>query len=376
MLQKSFCTLLALTSAIALFSAEDPGARKIQEILTTAIKESSAPGFAAAVLKNDQIISAAAGVKILGKDDPVLPSSRFHIGSVTKPMTATVIATVVESGKLSWTTKLIDIFPEWKEQINPEFQQITLEDLLAHQAGIQPFTDDEEFKNAPKAAGTPIEIRRTFALFALQQKPAVKPQKEYSYSNAGFTIATAMAEKVTGESWEKMIKERIFEPLGMTTAGFGWPAKAHPDEPWGHWIQNGKLQPHDPNGEYQLPASIAPAGDVHVSMQDLAKFARAHLQALHGKQTILKPETAHEMHRKRIKSGLGWGIQELLGHDPVSVYAGSAETMNTLIALLHKENVAVMVSANAESEQIENATKQAFKSLIQTFAPVKNQEGK
>jgi D-alanyl-D-alanine carboxypeptidase len=369
--KKTFTFLLIIFSIFLNVRAADQSSdsQRIQDILVKALQTSSAPGFGAAVVLNDEIISAAAGVKMLGKNDPLLPSSRFHIGSVTKPMTATVIATIVESGKLKWDTKLIDVFPEWKEKIQPEFQPITLEDLLAHQAGIQGFTDDSEFTSAPQPKGTRIEIRRQFALYALQQKPAVKPRTEFFYSNAGFCIATAMAEKVTGEAWEKMMQERIFDPLDMKTAGFGWPAKEHPDEPWGHWMQNGKLVPHDPHGEYQLPASIAPAGDVHASMEDLAKFARAHLQALHGKQTIIKPETAREMHTKRIHSGLGWGVQELLGHDPVSTYAGSAETMNTLIALLQKENVAVVVSCNADSEEIDKANKQVFKALIQAFAP-------
>ena len=348
---------------------ESADTKRVQEILFNVLKDSPAPGFAAAVVREDQIISAAVGNKLLGKNDPLLASSRFHIGSVTKPITATVIATVVEAGKLNWTTRVIDVFPDWKEKINPEFLPITLEDLLAHQAGIQAFTDDSEFTSIPEEKGTPIEIRHRFALFALQQKPAVKPRSEYFYSNAGFAIAAAIAEEVAGESWEKMMQQRIFDPLDMKTAGFGWPAKSHPEEPWGHWIPDGKLVPHDPNGEYQLNVSIAPAGDVHMSMEDLAKFARAHLQALHGKQTILKPETAREMHTKRIKSGLGWGIQSLLGHDPVSVYAGSAETMNTLIAVLHQANVAVVVSSNSYSEEIDNATKQAFKALIQAFAP-------
>ena len=368
--------LLLLISFFSLAPAaeESSDARRIQEILQKAIQDSGAPGFAAAVVRNDQILGGAAGNKILGKNDPLVPSSRFHIGSVTKPMTATVLATIVESGKLKWTTKVIDVFPDWKDKIHPDFKEIALEDLLAHQAGVQAFTDDAEFTSLPQVKGTPTEIRRSFALYVLQQKPAVKPRTEYSYSNAGFGIAAAIAEEVSKESWESMMQKRIFDPLDMKTAGFGWPAKKYPAEPWGHWAEDGNLVPHDPNGEYQLHASIAPAGDVHASMQDLAKFARAHLQALHGKQTILKPETVREMHTKRIHAGLGWGIQALLGHDPVSVYAGSAETMTTLIALLHNANVAVVVSSNGYSEKIDEANKQAFKALIQTFAPAQSKQ--
>ena len=360
--------LLVCVCAVSALIAQTihPSSKEIQNILITNQTKFSVPALSAAVVFKDEILSAEVGTRIAGKDLPVISSSRFHIGSVTKPMTATVIATVVESGKLSWDSKVVDVFPDWKESIQPEFHDITLADLLSHQAGVQGFTEDSEFASLPEWKGTSTEQRRNFALYALKQKPVAKPKQEYFYSNAGFTIAAVMAEKVTDEAWEVSM-QRMFKAVDMRTAGFGWPAKTHPEEPWGHWIKDGTLQPHDPNGEYQLGPNIAPAGDVHVSMIDLAKFARLHLRGVNGRAAILQPATFKQLHTKRVKSGLGWGIQELLGFEPVSGYSGSAETFLTYIALLHKENVAVVVSANAYSETIDQACKTTLKELIQRY---------
>lgn len=330
-------------------------------------KEFGIPGIGAAVVRGDEILAGAAGVKILGKQERLTPFSRFHIGSVTKPMTATIIGTIVEQGLLKWDTQIIEVFPGWQASMNPEFKDVTLADLLSHQAGIPAFTEGEELEKLPKLPDSPVEQRRSFAEWVLKQKPIAKPKEEFAYSNAGFTIATAIAEMVTGQSWETMMQKRLFEPLQMTTAGFGWPAKNHPEEPWGHWKENGSLQPHDPNGEYQLTFFMAPAGDVHMNMPDLARFARFHLAALRGKDGILKASTVREMHTKRVKSGLGWGVQKFLDFEPVSVYAGSAETFITIIALIPQQNLAVMVSTNSDSEESDQATKKALKLLIEKF---------
>ena len=164
------------------------------------------------------------------------------------------------------------------------------------------------------------------------------------------------------------MRSRVFVPLGMKTAGFGWPAHGGAKQPWGHIEENGKIVPHDPDGEYQLPVTIAPAGDVNVSMPDLAHYLAAHLRALHGEATLLKPETARLMHTRRIKSGLGWGVQELVGLNPVSVFQGSAETFITYVAIAHNADVVVAVSANAADEEADAAAKQALKELLTRFA--------
>jgi CubicO group peptidase (beta-lactamase class C family) len=178
-----------------------------------------------------------------------------------------------------------------------------------------------------------------------------------------------MAEHVTGQTWEQLVQERIFNVFKMDKAGFGWPAADHPDEPWGHWEEKGKLVPHDPHGAYHLPPYLAPAGDIHLTMEELARFARAHLVALRGQDTIVKTSTARTMHTNRNKSGLGWGVQVVLDYYPVSVYSGSADTFNTMIAIAPGSDLAVMVATNAGTEKAEAAAKDALRMLIKKYSP-------
>jgi hypothetical protein len=104
-----------------------------------------------------------------------------------------------------------------------------------------------------------------------------------------------------------------------------------------------------------------------MSMPDLARFLLAHLRAVDGDAKLLKSETARLMHTKRLKSGLGWGVQALLGHDPVSAYQGSADTFMTLVAIVHDAGLVIAVSANSATPEAEAATKQALKQLLTRY---------
>jgi len=350
-----FLTALFLLTACA----TTPRPRELTAVLEPLALKHGVPALAAAIARSDgPIVSAATGVRSRGAPGSIRANSRFHVGSVTKPMTATMLARLVEQGKLSWSTTIGERFPDARE----EYRGVTLADLLAHEGGIPPFTDDAELAGMT-FTGTPAEQRLAFAKAVLQM-----PRGENRYSNAGFTIAAVMAEEVTGRPWEDLLREHVFEPLGLRTAGFGWPAKRIPSETWGHIEEDGKLVPHDPNGEYQISPFIAPAGDVHMSMEDLARFLRAHLVALRGTDSIVKTATAKEMHTKRTRSGLGFGVAKVGEIEPVSTYTGSAGTFLTLIAIAPRHDLVVAVSANAADAGADAAARAALKELLAKYA--------
>jgi len=124
--------------------------------------------------------------------------------------------------------------------------------------------------------------------------PEAEPGTRFIYSNAGFSIAGAMAEKVTGTAWEELMKQRLFEPLGMTSAGFGPPgARGSIDQPRGH-RENGS--PVEPGRDADNPVAIGPAGTVHCAIDDWAKYVALHLQGARGKARIVKAETFKKLH--------------------------------------------------------------------------------
>jgi CubicO group peptidase (beta-lactamase class C family) len=102
-----------------------------------------------------------------------------------------------------------------------------------------------------------------------------------------------MAEQVTGESWETLMRMRLIEPLGMASAGFGSPGQpGRVDQPWGHHPDANEIKPTQ---EDNAPA-LGPAGTVHCTVSDWAKFAAILMRGELGKSKLLKPATFRTLH--------------------------------------------------------------------------------
>lgn len=159
---------------------------------------SNIPELSYAVVTENSISEIQAlGKHSINLNDSATLNDRFHIGSNTKAMTAFIIAKYVENGKLKWTTKFFDIYPEWKSNSNSVYHNITLQDLLAHRARIQPFQGDND-PIIPEFKGTKQEKRKSFGKFVLTLNPVeIDTIHKFAYSNADYTLATLMLEKIT-----------------------------------------------------------------------------------------------------------------------------------------------------------------------------------
>ena len=315
------------------------------DTLLHALREQYAlPALAAAVVRGTAVVAASAvGVRRIAAAEQVTPQDRFHLGSVTKPLTATMIAALVEQGQLSWATTVGEAFPSGEATVHPALRGVTLAQLLAHRAGIQPFEEDGEFAAVPAFGGTPMAKRQAFVRWLLQRAPVVTPGVEQRYSNAGYTIAAAMAERRAGAAWETLMRQHLFAPLGLATAGFGWPARRHPQQPWGHRARAGGPVPHDPHDAYQLEDHyLGPAGDAHMSVADLARFAQLHLRGLRGEDGVLRAATIQRLHAAPVGDyALGWNIRPFGDH-----HLGSAETFFAVVLVSPADDLAYTLATN------------------------------
>ena len=318
----------------------------LEETLHSYRAANGLPALAAAIVRTDGIEElAVVGLRRLQTTDSVSDSDRFHIGSDTKAMVASIAGMLVEEGVLDWLATPGEIFPDLADAIHVDLRSITLRDLLMHRAGLQPFTTGAEWNSIPGFPGTPAEQRRAFVSWLLSNPPH-HPVGTYAYSNAGYSIAAAMLEEVTGRTWNALLEERLFTPLGMTTAGFGWPALLDPDQPWGHWMVNGALQPHPPDGPYELGEIIGPAGDVHVSIGDFARFVQLHLRGMRGQDGLLSSATIGYLHTPIGSYALGWGVYDVSGHQ-ISGHNGSAGTFYATMAISRTRDWGVVIATNA-----------------------------
>ena len=303
------------------------------------------PGMAAAVLDADGITDrAVVGVRRIGAADPLAHGDRFHLGSLMKAMTATTIAGVVEDGLLAWSSTPLSVFPELTDRIDPALRDITLAQLLRHRAAIQPFTSLAEFSELPSFAGTPREQRIGFAAWLLEHGRQ-GTVGSFSYSNAGYALAAAMAERVTGTAFEDLVSQRLFAPLSIAGSA-GWPAALSAAAPWGHVGAARAYTPVDPLGEYQLPPIIAPAGDISMTLDHYAEFVRLHLRARRGNAALLDAGTFDVLHAAEGDYAMGW-LRLALGGAETFAHEGSAGTFDAVVLMQPSRNIAVTAFVNA-----------------------------
>ena len=330
------------------------------------------PGIAGVVLTSDSILSIAVdGVRKLGESDSIQIDDKFHIGSNTKAMTGFIAGVLVEKGLIGWDERILEIFPEFTESSKEVYLDKTLKDLLSHRARIMPFTTGQEFALLPEFDGSKKERRKAFVGWLLQQEPAdLDTVRGYQYSNAGFGIAAAMLEKVSGNSWEQLMKEELFTPLGID-GSIGWPAYEDTDQPWGHYFETDsqRVFPHDPHDEYQLPDIASAAGDVSMSILDYAKFLQVNLLGLNGKDTILAAVTFQVLHPcidSLMQYRMGWGLREEQGHK-VSRHNGSAGTFYCTALLFRDMDLALGIMMNGITPDAERAIADLRTKILKTY---------
>ncbi|HJT76054.1 MAG TPA: serine hydrolase domain-containing protein, partial [Gemmataceae bacterium] len=146
--------------------------------------------------------------------------------------------------------------------------------------------------------GTPRQQRLAYVRAMLRQPPRAKPGTKFLYSNVGYVVAGVMAEEAADQEWEELVARTLFKPLDMKTAGFGavllTPGRL--DQPLPHRHSGGANVVLDRGAFGDNPPALAPAGTVHCSLGDWAKFAAEHLKGERGEGTLLKAETYQKLH--------------------------------------------------------------------------------
>ena len=326
------------------------------------------PEIAFAIVSVDSIIELQTlgfhKIESKNKEDEAKPNDYFHLGSNTKAITGFICAYFVEQNKINWKTKFFDLFPIWKKKSNEAYYKITLEDLLSHRARIQPFTSGNEYEKLPKFIGTKSEKRKQFCEFLLKNEPVKQNNKTFNYSNAGYSLATLMIEKVSGKSWEELVNIVVKEKLKLNYK-FGWPNRFELNQPWGHWIENDTLKSLSPNTKYDL--SLAePAGDLSMQLNDYAKFVQLNLSGLNGKDNFLKTKTYEYLHYGKNEYSIGWGNVKDEKRE-ISEHAGSDGTFFCYTQIDKKRKKAYIVQINCATEDGQKGLFQLIKIMKKKY---------
>ncbi|MEM8541162.1 MAG: serine hydrolase domain-containing protein [Pseudomonadota bacterium] len=308
---------------------------------------SAEPRFAIAaayIAENTAPIIMTAGPTVKNGAIDVAPDARWHIGSISKSFTATLIMRLVDRGVLELEAPIETYLPEYRNNMHAEWRTATLRQLLSHTAGVAANPPRSSLKAT--FAFKPYEGRRK-VLADFWGSPLASRPSTFTYSNIGYVLAGFIAEEVTGETWEDLIISEIAEPLGLTSLGFGAPQEI--DAPRGHRSIFGFKSAVEPGvlGSDNAPW-MGPAGTIHLSMADLVEWGHVHIRACNGLMPDFLAQQSCVLMQTPIERdyGLGWVVPENGKAGTTVWHNGSNSMWYAILTLFPDKNTAIAVATN------------------------------
>ncbi len=299
----------------------------------------------AAVARDGQVLLAKGyGRADFEWDVPVTTDTRFRIGSITKQFTAAIVLQLVEAGRLTLDTRLLELLPAYRKDTG---RRITVRQLLHHTSGVPNYTQQSGAAAAVQAG--PVGVDEFVARFCsgdLEFEPGTK----FRYSNTGYYLLGAVIEKVTGKPYDQVLRERILEPCGMRASGLDTLAPLVPKRASGYL--------RTPAGLINAPAYDVPlfyaAGGMRSTAEDLLRWD----QALLG-DTLLRPTSRDTMFAAGPGGyGCGWFVKEARvgparAARTIVSHGGGVPGFNALIRRIPADRIAVILLNNTGGTRLE-----------------------
>lgn len=313
------------------------------------------PGLAVAIVKDGEVIyQKGFGFRDREKKLPVTEDTLFAIGSSTKAFTTFVMGTLVDEGKLDWDKPVSTFLPGFKLYDRTATELMTPRDLVTHRSGLP--RHDLSWYNATDLTRKELVARLPY------MKPTYGLRERFQYNNFMFLTAGYLVEQVTGKSWEDNVRERIFEPLGMTGANFSVEDSQKAADFALPYAQEGD-QPEDESIKlipFRVITNMGPAGSINASVRDMAKWVEVHLSGGKvGDKQIIGAATLADIHSPHMvidqaaerpelsqpSYGMGWFIDSYRGHQRVE-HGGNIDGFSALVTLLPQDGLGVVILTN------------------------------
>ncbi len=350
-----------------------PAVDDLAPVLEPIRSASGLPALGAAVWRDEALVAlGVTGVRKYGDPTPAETDDLWHLGSDTKAMTATLIGIHVDRGEIQLDDTIADLYSG--ETIDPGYAAVTVRDLLQHRGGAPGAVPATIW--AKMWADGQAPSARSDAVLAMLALPPEQTPGTFVYSNAGYMMAGVALERKTGQTWEEMMQKDLFEPLGMTSCGFGAPGSPNVvDQPWGHDVSAPSAPPTPvaPGPQADNPPSLGPAGTVHCSLTDWGKFLAVHLAGARGESSqLISLATITELQTPPAGGdyACGWGVTTRPWAGGLTLtHNGSNTYWFATTWLAPAKNVVLSVVTNQGDDIAATTVDEAFGPLITTYVP-------
>lgn len=343
-----------------------------QKVFRQRVSQDRIPGAAVVIVKGQEVVwQECFGFLDVNTKEPVKPTTLFRLASLSKAFAPVLVGQMVEEGQLAWDESIFSYCPDLPlmDSLAP---QITLRHLLSQSAGFPHHT----YSNLLNMDEPYSRIRPLLAEVALSHPPG----SWYNYQNVIFGISQEIVERVSGQSYDSLLQERVLDPLGMTHASSGPPTDS---------LLTGWALPHRPDsgGFHRIPFSskyytVSPAAGVNASITDMGKWLKALLGANPG---VLSDSLRAELFRIQIPFvgyepsvkewrpyeqagyGLGWRIIHRQ-NEVVVAHTGYVNGYRAAIVLCPAKNIGICLLSNGSSSWWQEVPVQFFSQYLGSWA--------
>ncbi len=267
---------------------------------------------------------------------PNSPQTKFRLGSITKQFTSMAVMQLQQQGKLSVQDPICKYFQDCPKA----WQSVTIHNLLTHTSGIPSYTDSPDYRKKMMVPASKDEMISRFHDLPLQFDPG----ERYRYSNSGYFLLGIIIEKASGKSYEDVLINQIFEPLGMKDTGYDHSEMILPSRASGYSLRSGHLS----NAAYLDMNQPFSAGSLYSTVGDLLIWD----QALYTEKLL--PQKALDTVFTPVKGdyAYGWMVRapstassnrKMIGH------GGGINGFSTFISRFVADKATVVVLSNLES---------------------------
>lgn len=364
-------------------TAGDPLA-DLDAFVEEALEAFDVPGAAVAVVRGDSVALARGyGVRDRESGAPVTDRTVMPVGSSTKSFTSLLVGTLVEEGELAWDEAVRSWLPTFRLEDDVATDRATPVDLLTHRTGL-PRHDLLWYGSA---------LEREELLRRLRHlEPSVEFRSTFQYNNLMYMTAGYLAGRVTGSSWEGLVRSRILEPLAMDRTTVSMAGLRSADQPATGYreasvpdsVEREAEEPGLVAMDYREIDAMGPAGSINSTARDMARWVRLHLNGGVVDGTRVAAEaTVDRTHRPEVvvqggvtsallkqpempylMYGLGWFVQPYRGHRMIH-HGGNIDGFSARVSFLPDEDAGVVVLANRNGTTLPTVvTLRAFDRLL------------
>lgn len=351
--------LVAQFPALAPAQAADGPLRDIRPVIEAELQRFNVPGVSVAVVKDGKVLLVEGfGQRDVAKGLPMTGNTVQPIASISKSFTVSALATLVRDGKLQWDRPVIEYLPDFRLQEEARTYAVTVRDLVTHRTGL-PRHDSAWFGSSATREELYGRLRFFEANAPLRQT--------WQYNNFMFMTAGYLGGRLTGGSWETLVKASLFEPLGMRTASTRVADMlAQPD--------HGSAYLPDDDGKpratkYTPLDAMGPTGSVNASAADMSRYLlmltnggkldervivpAADLAAMTSPQMVL-PDSRRWPELGPLQYGMGFFVGQYRGQRYFQ-HGGNMPGSASQLSVLPEHNLGVFVSANVSGTSLRDA---------------------